>query len=74
MEFGSPVIVLKARNCPTYGATRKRRVIIDDHVSVIEVEKLLLGCHTDLLVVRSGDELVAGGSLIWKRGLSPSES
>jgi hypothetical protein len=53
LEFGSPVIVLKAWSCPAYGATRKRRVTIDDHVSVIEAKKLLLGCHTDLLVVRS---------------------
>lgn len=41
-------------------AARKRLVTIEDDVPVIEVAKLLLDCHTDLLVVRGGDELLAG--------------
>ena len=41
-------------------AARKRLVTIKDDAPVIEAAKLLLDCHTDLLVVRGGDELVAG--------------
>jgi CBS domain-containing protein len=41
-------------------AARKRLVTIKDDAPVIEVAKLLLDCHTDLLVVRGGDELLAG--------------
>lgn len=41
-------------------AARKRLVTIDDHFSLIEAAKLLLDCHTDLPVVRSRDELLAG--------------
>ena len=41
-------------------AARKRLVTINDDAPVMEVAKLLLDCHTDLLVVRSGDELIAG--------------
>lgn len=39
---------------------RKRLVTIDDHLFLIEAAKLLLDGHTDLLVVRGGDELLAG--------------
>jgi len=41
-------------------AARKRLVIIDDHVPLIEAAKLLLDRHSDILVVRSRDELLAG--------------
>ena len=41
-------------------AARKRLVTIKDDAPVIEAAKLLLDCHTDLLVVRGGDELLAG--------------
>jgi hypothetical protein len=37
-------------------AARKRLVTIDDHISLIEAAKLLLDCHTDLLVVRGRDD------------------
>jgi CBS domain-containing protein len=39
---------------------RKRLVTIGDHISLIEAAKLLLDGHTDLLVVRGSDELLAG--------------
>lgn len=39
---------------------RKRLVTVDDHISLIEAAKLLLDCHTDLLVVRGRDGLLAG--------------
>lgn len=41
-------------------AARKRLVTIKDDVPIIEAAKLLLDCHTDLLVVHSCDELLAG--------------
>ena len=41
-------------------AARKRLVTINDDAPVIEAAKLLLDCYTDLLVVRGGDELLAG--------------
>ena len=41
-------------------AARKRLVTIKEDAPVIEAAKLLLDCHTDLLVVRRGDELLAG--------------
>ena len=41
-------------------AARKRLVTINDDAPVMEAAKLLLDCHTDLLVVRSGDGLIAG--------------
>jgi CBS domain-containing protein len=39
---------------------RKRLVTIEDHISLIEAAKLLLERNSDLLVVRSRDELLAG--------------
>ena len=39
---------------------RKRLVTIKDDAPLVEAAKLLLDCHTDLLVVRSIDELLAG--------------
>ena len=39
---------------------RKRLVTIGNHISLIEAAKLLLDGHTDLLVVRGSDELLAG--------------
>jgi len=39
---------------------RKRLVTIDGHPSLIEAAKRLLDDHTDLLVVRGADELLAG--------------
>ena len=41
-------------------AARKRLVTIGDDLSLIEAAKLLLDDHTDLLVVRGADELLAG--------------
>jgi signal-transduction protein with cAMP-binding, CBS, and nucleotidyltransferase domain len=41
-------------------AARKRLVTIKNGAPVIEAAKLLLDCHTDLLVVCGDDELVAG--------------
>ena len=41
-------------------AARKRLITINDDAPVMEAAKLLLDCHTDLLVVRSGDGLIAG--------------
>lgn len=41
-------------------AARKRLHTIKEDAPVIEAAKLLLDCHTDLLVVRTGDELLAG--------------
>ena len=41
-------------------AARKRLVTIKEVAPVLEAAKLLLDCHTDLLVVRSGDELLVG--------------
>ena len=41
-------------------AARKRLVTIKNGAPVIEAAKLLLDCHTDLLVVRGADELLAG--------------
>ena len=39
---------------------RERLVTIGDHLSLLAAAKLLLDGHTDLLVVRGGDELLAG--------------
>jgi CBS domain-containing protein len=39
---------------------RTRLVTISDYTSLIEAANLLLDGHTDLLVVRGGDELLAG--------------
>lgn len=41
-------------------AARKRLVTVGDHISLIEAAKLLLDRDSDLLVVRSRDELLAG--------------
>lgn len=39
---------------------RERLVTIGDHLPVVAAAKQLLDSHTDLLVVRGGDELLAG--------------
>jgi len=39
---------------------RTRLVTIGDYISLIEAANLLLDGHTDVLVVRGGDELLAG--------------
>ena len=41
-------------------AARKRLVTIGENAQLIEAAKLLLDCHTDLVVVRGDDELLAG--------------
>ena len=41
-------------------AARERLVTIKNGAPVIEAAKLLLDCHTDLLVVCGDDELMAG--------------
>ena len=41
-------------------SARQRLVTIGDDLSLIEAAKLLLDDHTDLLVVRGADELLAG--------------